>query len=141
MSDLDIVVAETASDSDRKAIVDALMAFNEKAGGPAHFQPLTILIKDPASSTTLGGLWGRTIYDWLFVELLVVPERFRSRGLGSRLLAQAETIARERGCIGVWLDTYAFQAPDFYRKQGYTAFGTIEDHPRGHKRVFFQKRF
>ncbi|MFG3757271.1 hypothetical protein ACGE32_33540, partial [Klebsiella pneumoniae] len=68
MSDPAIVVAKTASDSDRKAIVDALMAFNEKAGGPAHFQPVAILVKDPASGTTLGGLWGRTIYDWLFVE-------------------------------------------------------------------------
>ena len=71
----------------------------------------------------------------------MVPEQHRRSDLGSRILAQAEAIARDRGCIGAWLDTYAFQAPDFYRKQGYTAFGTIDDHPRGQQRHFFQKRF
>ncbi len=136
-----IVVTDTPAEADRKAIVDVLMAFNEKAGGPARFQPLAILIKDPTTGATIGGLWGRTIYDWLFVELLVVPEQHRRSDLGSRILAQAEAIARDRGCIGAWLDTYAFQAPDFYRKQGYTAFGTIDDHPRGQQRHFFQKRF
>lgn len=141
MSQPIIVVPDQPADADRKAIVDVLMAFNEKAGGPSRFQPLAILIQDPATGATLGGLWGRTVYDWLFVELLVVPEQFRGDDLGSRILAQAEAVARDRGCIGAWLDTYAFQAPEFYRKQGYTAFGAIDDHPRGQKRYFFQKRF
>ena len=39
------------------------------------------------------------------------------------------------------LDTFAFQAPAFYEKQGYTLFGTIEDLPPGHARYFLQKRF
>jgi GNAT superfamily N-acetyltransferase len=139
MSDPHVVLSEQPTDVDRKAILDALMAYNEQAGGPSGFQPVAILINDPSTGATLGGLWGRVSYDWLFVELFVVPEQFRGKNLGSRILTQAEDYARQRGCIGVWLDTYAFQAPDFYKKLGYEVFGTIEDHPRGRRRFFVKK--
>lgn len=140
MGDPSIVIPEQPSDADRKAIVDALVAFNDKTAGPSGYQPLAVLIQDPDSGQTIGGLWGKTIYDWLFVELLVVPDRYRGQDIGSRILTRAEDIARSRGCIGVWLDTYAFQAPDFYSKLGYEIFGTLDDHPRGSRRFFLKKR-
>jgi GNAT superfamily N-acetyltransferase len=136
-----MVIPDRPDDADRTAILEALIAFNEKAGGRSGFQPLAILIRDPANGKTCGGLWGRTAYDWLFVELFVIPEEFRGRKLGSQVLKQAEDIARQRGCVGAWLDTYAFQAPGFYKKHGYEVFGMIENHPRGSHRNFFKKMF
>ena len=35
----------------------------------------------------------------------------------------------------------AFQAPDFYRKLGYTEFGRIPDEPPELTRLWFYKRF
>ena len=67
----------------------------------------------------IGGLWGRTVYDWLFVEHLFVPEHLRGRGLGTALMRKAEEVAIARDCIGVCLDTFDFNAPGFYRKLGY----------------------
>jgi len=55
-------------------------------------------------------------------------------------MEQAETIAREAGCTGIWLDTYEFQARGFYEKLGYTLFGTLDDYPVGQRRFFMQKR-
>jgi GNAT superfamily N-acetyltransferase len=136
-----IVIAERPSDADRKAIVEALIAYNDEAGGPSAFQPLAVLIQDEVTGKTIGGLWGKTVYDWMFVELLLVPERLRGQDIGSDILARAENIAQQRGCIGAYLDTYAFQAPGFYKKHGYEIFGTVEDHPRGSARSFFKKRF
>ncbi len=61
--------------------------------------------------------------------------------MGSRLMQMAEDLAVEKGCAGIWLDTFDFQAPDFYRRHGYTEFGQqIDDYPPGSKRFFFQKR-
>jgi hypothetical protein len=54
-------------------------------------------------------------------------------------MKRAETEALERGCHGVWLDTFSFQAKDFYCKLGYTIYGTLEDFPMGHQRHFFRK--
>jgi GNAT superfamily N-acetyltransferase len=141
VSDPIITVPDQADDADRKAILDALLAFNDKASGPSGFQPLAVVLQDPANGQTIGGLWGKTAYDWLFVELLMVPDQFRDRDLGSQILARAEGIARQRGCVGVWLDTFAFQAPGFYQNHGYEIFGTIDDHPRGSRRFFLKKTF
>ena len=134
-----IRIATQPAEADRQAIVAALVAYNDRAGGPSHYQPMAILIQDE-SGATVGGLWGKTVYDWLFVELFVVPESFRRQKLGSRILAQAEDLARQRGCIGVWLDTYDFQARGFYERCGYDVFGTIDDHPRNGCRFFLRKR-
>ena len=89
----------------------------------------------------VGGLTGYVLYDWMFVQFISVAEDLRGQGLGAALMTQAEAWAREQGLGGMWLDTFAFQSPDFYRKLGFTEFGTIEDHPAGSRRIFFQKRF
>jgi GNAT superfamily N-acetyltransferase len=135
-----IVVTDSPTSADRDAITHALVTFNDKAAGPSGFQPLAVLVQD-ADGNTIGGLWGRTVYDWLIVELFVVPEQFRGQNLGSDILSRAEATARERGCIGAWLDTYEFQALAFYQKQGYELFGTVDDHPRGSRRFFVKKLF
>ena len=69
----------------------------------------------------------------------MIPAQCRGQDLGSKVLAQAEDIARARGCIGLWLDTYWFQAPEFYKKQGYEIVGTLPDYPRGGPRYFLKK--
>jgi GNAT superfamily N-acetyltransferase len=103
-------------------------------------EPLAVLITDRGSGETVGGLWGRTSWKWLCVELLFIPETHRGSGIGSSLMRQAEEEAIRRGCIGAWLDTFSYQAPRFYERLGYTLFGTIEEYPPGHDRFFFRKR-
>lgn len=126
--------------ADREVILNCLVEFETAAAGPLELQPLAILIKD-AGGTTRGGLWGKTLYRWLVVELLFVPDEARGTGLGRSIMAKAEAIARERGCIGIWLDTYSFQAPGFYEKLGFKAFGQVDDQPPGEIRFFMQKRW
>jgi len=38
----------------------------------------------------------------------------------------AEAEARKRGCSNATLNTFSFQAPEFYRKLGYRIVATIE---------------
>ena len=75
----------------------------------------------------------------MFVELLAVPKSLRGQGLGLTLMQQAEALARERQCLGIWLDSFSFQAPGFYKKLGFTEFGAIADYPPGHIRHFLLK--
>lgn len=138
---LRIVVPDAPGDQDRAAILRTLIAHNEKAAGPSGLQQICLLIEDPETGLAVGGLWGRITYDWLFVELLALPESSRHAGLGTDILTRAETMARDHGCVGVWLDTYTFQAPGFYEKRGYEVFGTLADHPRGSHRLFYKKVF
>jgi ribosomal protein S18 acetylase RimI-like enzyme len=75
------------------------------------------------------------------VQLLVIPDALRGSGLGSAIMREAEAVARRRGCIGVWLDTYSFQARGFYERLGYEVVGSINDHPIGGERFILAKRF
>ena len=137
-------IIETTSEPDpaaRDAILAVLVAHNDAAAGrPPGVQPLAILLRDPESGAVIGGLWGQSVYDWLFIQYLAVPEALRGQGLGRELMSRAETVARERGCVGLWLDTFEFQARPFYEKLGYSLFGQIEDFPRGSRRYFLHKR-
>lgn len=125
--------------ADREAILRPLLAFNEASAGSSKYQPVAVMLRDSTTGEASGGLWGHIYYDWLFVELLFVPDNLRGKDFGGRLLAQAEEVAQQKGCIGVWLDTFSFQAPGFYLKQGYELFGTLDDYPKGRQRYFFRK--
>jgi GNAT superfamily N-acetyltransferase len=128
------------SEDERLQILAPLRAYNAAKAGDGLSEKFAFFVRDEATDAVLGGLHGRILYRWLFIELLVVPEQARGQRMGGQLMEMAEDFARERSCVGIWLDTFDFQAPDFYRKHGYQAFGHLEDYPLGHKRLFFQKR-
>ena len=81
-----------------------------------------------------------TYWDWLYVDLLWVKDKLRGRGFGHRLLTLAEDEARQRGAKNAYLDTFSFQAPDFYERHGYQVFGELPEFPPGHRRLFLTKR-
>jgi GNAT superfamily N-acetyltransferase len=128
------------TEQDYLDILTPLRAFNVAQAGDAGAEKFALLIRDEHSDGVLGGLHGRLLYRWMFIELLAVPEQARGQGLGSRLMVMAETMARDKECVGIWLDTFDFQAPEFYRSLGFSEFGQVNDYPPGHTRFFFQKR-
>ena len=136
---MQIEVTAAPSVSDRGAILGGLLALIRAEIGSVP-EPLAVLVRNEVG-TVMGGLIGRTTAAWLYVELFWLPETLRGTGLGTRLIMAAEAEAVQRGCIGAHLDTYDYQAPDFYRKLGYEVFGSIEDHPPGHTRFWMRKRF
>jgi GNAT superfamily N-acetyltransferase len=135
---MQIVVDPELKPDDAAAIRTGLHAYNDsKVDSPDGH--LGILIKDDAGKT-VGGLTAWWYYNWMFIELLFVPEQLRGQDFGTQLMARAEAYARERGMTGIWLDTFSFQARGFYEKLGYTVFGELPDYPEGHSRFFLQKR-
>lgn len=121
------------------AIFDALDRGSREVVGPAIPRVLVIPIRND-DERVIGGLWGVSLFRWLQIEMLFVPEPMRGRGVGSALMAAAETAAKERDCLGINLDTLSFQAGRFYEKLGYSRFGMLDDCPPGYQRLFFQKR-
>lgn len=133
-----IVLTDAPEPDDRAPIAAGVIAFNDPKFGPAALRPLAVLLKDKANAT-IGGLWGRTVYDWLYVELLFVPESLRGRGVGRELLGRAEAEARSRGCLGAWIDTFDDGARSLYESLGYERFGELDGQPRGGRRTFYRK--
>ncbi|WP_214511863.1 GNAT family N-acetyltransferase [Pseudomonas brassicacearum] len=130
---------DTPTDEERQAIIAPLRAYNTARTGGTVPELVAWLVRDEQDEI-VGGLYGRVFFRWLYIELLVVPEQARGQGTGSTLMQMAEELAREKNCVGIWLDTFDFQAPAFYRKHGFTEIGQIDDYPPGHQHFFFQKR-
>ena len=81
------------------------------------------------------------MYCWnvLYIDILWVDKNYRNQGLGSKLLEYVEDTAKKKGCYLIHLDTFDFQAKDFYFKHGYEVFGTLKDCPKGHCRYYLKK--
>ena len=123
-----------------RAAIDGLNAFNVAHGDARPHADVILSVSREDGGAPVGGLVGHVAFGWLFVRLYFLPEDLRGQGLGKELLRRAEDEARARGCIGVHLDTFSFQARGFYEKQGYAVFGALQDCPPGHTRFFLSKR-
>ena len=132
-------VSDTGERSVFETIFTALDGASRDVIGPAEPRLLVIPIRSDSGIVT-GGLWGVTLFRWLEVEMLFVPEAMRGKGVGSALMAAAETEARSRGCLGILVDALSFKAAPFYQRIGFSLFGTLDDCPPGHQRLFFEKR-
>lgn len=135
-----LVVPDQPGDAHRAVVLGPLSAFNAEHGYPVDSRPLAVLLEDEAGKA-VGGLWGRTGYGWLFVELLAVPAALRGHGFGCALIREAERVAADRGCVGAWLTTFTFQAQGFYEALGYEVFARLEDSPPGSARIFLRRHW
>jgi GNAT superfamily N-acetyltransferase len=132
----------TATQEEVNTLDDALLSFNNSKV-PFTQNPSLVLhnyiVKD--ANKIIAGIKSFT-YNWsiLYIELLFVDENYRSRGLGSLLLEKVESVAKENGAKLCHLDTFEFQAKDFYLKYGYEIFGVLDDCPIGCKRYYLKKK-
>ena len=109
---------EEITKEERKNVFDKLLAYNLSHLEDKNPRELGIFLEDEEGNCQ-GGLIGMTHGNWLDVEYLVVDEALRGQNMGSKLLKRAEQAASDRGCKYVFLDTFSFQAPEFYKKMGY----------------------
>lgn len=82
-----------------------------------------------SNGDVIAALAGRTFGNWFYLESFWLAESERGKGSGSAMLAQAEAIAKQRGCRFVVLDTLEFQARPFYQRHGYQVVWTQQDYP------------
>jgi len=131
-----------AKKQELKALEEAITEFNilvAKELPRAKIERLDFSAKNE-SGDLLGGIQAyRVNWGILHVELLYVYESFRGQGIGSMLLDHVEKDARTHRCHLAHLDTFDFQAKDFYLKHGYSIFGVLENAPKGHDRFYMKK--
>ena len=140
MTQYGITFAETPADEELQILSDGLDKHMESIFGSGKNVPLTFFLRDEEGSVA-GGVHGNySEFGWLYISTLWVSEKARGNNYGTQLMEQIEREAIKAGCISAYLDTFSFQAPEFYRKLDYTLFAELEDFPAGHSRCFFRKR-
>jgi ribosomal protein S18 acetylase RimI-like enzyme len=120
------------------AFGDLIYAFNMQATGIRDGKTLAILLRDEAGALQ-GGIYGWTWGGTCYIQYLLVPAALRRRKLGTRLMQIVEDEARRRGCAQIVLETFDFQAPEFYARLGFRVAGEVANYPRGHSNMFMVK--
>jgi GNAT superfamily N-acetyltransferase len=116
-----------------------LLKFNEDAVGNATARTIAVLLKDHIRDELIRGLWARSLWGSMYIDMMFVPVSLRGTGIGTSLLRQAEHEATRRGCREMWTDTFAFQARSFYEKFGFTVFGRLDGPAPIFPRFFLKK--
>lgn len=115
-----------------------IRAYNQSKREPSKSEPLNIYVEDQQGNL-IAGMVAETFGNWLEIEYLYVQEDFRGQGIGSNILNQAEKEARERKCKYSFVNTYQFQAPDFYKKHGYEEVFALKEYPYTGERYYYTK--
>jgi GNAT superfamily N-acetyltransferase len=123
---------------DLAAVDRGLHAFNLNAARLGDVRPLAAFARSP-EGTLVGGAVARTWGECCDLRQIWVRESDRRRGIGRELLRRIEEEARARGCRLIYLDTFTFQAPDFYRGLGYETVCELHGYPEGATKFFMRK--
>ena len=129
---------ENTESQKAQKIGELVRSYNRSKREAAESEPLNLYIEDE-HGRLLAGLVAETFGNWLEIEYLFVKEELRGQGIGSQLLQQAESEAKNRNCRFAFVNTYQFQAPDFYQKHGYKEVFALQDYPYIGKRYYYQK--
>lgn len=124
--------------TDVATLHEKLRQFNVEKLGYYDPKPLTVVAKDEHDNV-VGGLTGLTYWNYLSVEVFFMEAAMRGQGHGKQILFLAEEEARRRGCNRAFLDTFDFQALDFYISQGYGVFGRLGGFAGSKERYFLKK--
>lgn len=130
-----------STDEESNYISDEIMHFN--ANAVPFTQKETPIFKRYVltdNTTVIAGI-NAIIYHWgmLYIDELFVAETHRHQQLGTYLMNKVEWEAKELGATLSHLDTFDFQAKDFYLKHGYEVFGVLENCPPNHNRYYLKK--
>lgn len=132
-----------ADEEDIKFLWNGIYQFNEKNGPMLKYppyEPYRIIIRDE-DNAIIGGILTKIYLKCVFIDLFWIDDKYRGQSLGSELLAEVEKHAKTLGCTFAHLDTFSFQAIDFYKKFGYEVFGVIEDYPEENIKRYFLKKY
>lgn len=134
---------ENCKDGDADYIIDRLVEYN-LAQVPAEqeilFDTLDKKMTDDNGNVIAGCVARMNCWNVAYVDVLWVDSEYRSKGLGSKLLGEIEKSAKDKGCYLIHLDTFDFQAKEFYENHGYEMFGVLDNCPAGHCRYYLKKK-
>ena len=105
----------------------------EASFGPARLEELEpkdyYLIREEEGNL-IALLHAQQVLENIHIKALVVDKEHQKKGLGASLLAELEEKAEKAGVSSITLSTKSYQARDFYIKQGYEIYASLEDVPQ-----------
>ena len=92
--------------------------YGEQSGVVLNYDEFCFVVEDEGK--VVGAVTGRAYYNEVHIGDLIIAEDYRRSGLGQRLVGAVEDFYRGKGYDVMTLSTFGFQAPEFYKKLGFT---------------------
>lgn len=115
---LNIEFKENLDDEICELIDDEFNKFADKNGVICDYTPFGFVAKD--GDKIIGVIKGNSLYKEVRIGELIVLEGYRGKDIGTKLIGAAEKYCKDNGFENISLSTYGFQAPEFYKKCGFT---------------------
>lgn len=123
---------------DFKALSEGLLAHHASKGHKRTWKKFCIFLKDK-NRKAHAGITVTFTWNGMHIDSLWVDDSIRGQDWGSRLLKMVEKEAVKRNCTIAYTDTFSWQAPEFYKKHGYTLYGKLGGFPKGESLNYFCK--
>lgn len=138
---MSIRIIKELESKDKQYIYDELYKFNlrhfpDDLNG--RYEEVCLFLKDD-DGTVRGGILSEICWNWLEIHTFMIDEDLRKSGYGTKLITELEKIALEKECDFIKVDTLSFQALDFYKKNGYQVFGSLDNVGREFKHYYLKK--
>jgi len=141
MADYIVELVGSLPDEVEEKMSRELIAYESAHGIDVNYERLSLLIRSE-SDEVIGVLKAYTAYSEIYVDDLWVDSAKRRQGIGTRLVQELERRFENQRFNNINLVTSAFQAPEFYRKLGYSEEFTRENkHNPKLSKTFFVKFF
>ncbi|GAA5645870.1 MULTISPECIES: GNAT family N-acetyltransferase [Vibrio] len=136
---MDIDFVQHPDEADYQTVRQGIIRYNRPHFSKQDVTPVACFARNELGEVK-GGLTGEIYANTLFVEFLWVDDSLRSEGVGRQLMLRAEAEAKALGVTHLYLDTFTFQAREFYIKLGFEEVGRYTGYPtRGVDKIFLQK--
>ncbi len=126
------------TNADVEAIDRGLHSYNQRSADLDAIRRFAVYARQ-ADGTLAGGALARWWGAACELMQLWVDQPLRRQGVGASLMQRVETLAIEHGCCLIYLDTFSFQAPEFYQRLGYETACRFDGFPDGGSKFILRK--
>ena len=123
---MNIIKKAEAEETVGKFIDDAFTEYAKTNNVDLNYEEYWFVAEDD-NSRIIGSITGRAYYNEVHIGDLIIDKNYRGQGIGTKLVIAVEDEYRNKGFEKITLTTFGFQAPEFYKKLGYTLEFVRED--------------
>ena len=138
---ISIKFVDQISEETENKMRDDLVAYELSHGIDVNYKRFSLVLNNEQNET-IGVLNAYTTFSEIYIDDMWVDSKHRRQGLGKKLIETLENHFKGKGFNNINLCTNQFNAPEFYKKCGFTAEFTRENFktPKLSK-TFFVKYF
>lgn len=128
--------AKTLEETD--FIASKIKHYNESHGAKKD-RDFNFIIKDD-SGNIISGIVGCIFFHIAYIDYVWTNEKYRKKGLATKLLKKVENLAKKNNCKYIMLKAMDYQAPAFYKKHGFDMAFELEGCEKDYKLYTFVKK-